>query len=89
MAPHRGRSSTANGTLASKFSPGRRDVRLAKPYASLKENVMRISMLALAGILTCVAAPLSAQVVIDVEGQKAASPRAQDQDQPQERAPAR
>jgi cell division protein FtsB len=49
---------------------------------------MRISMLALAGILTCVAAPLSAQVVIDVEGQKAASPRAQDQDQPKERAPA-
>ena len=49
---------------------------------------MRISIIALAGILTCVAAPLSAQVVIDVEGQKAGSPRVQDQDQPQERAPA-
>jgi cell division protein FtsB len=87
MAPIAGAPARLNGTFASKFSPGRRDVRLAKPYACLKENVMRISMLALAGILTCVAAPLSAQVVIDVEGQKAASPRAQDQDQPQERAP--
>lgn len=50
---------------------------------------MRISMLALAGILACAGAPVSAQMVIDVEGQKAASPRAQDQDQPQpqERAP--
>ncbi len=49
---------------------------------------MQISMVAVAGILTCAATPLAAQVVIDVEGQKAASPQTQDQGQSQERAPA-
>jgi hypothetical protein len=40
---------------------------------------MRASMLALAGILVCAAAAASAQAVIDVEGQRAAQPPAQDQ----------
>ena len=40
---------------------------------------MRASMLALAGILVCAASAASAQAVIDVEGQRAAQPPAQDQ----------
>ena len=40
---------------------------------------MRVSMLALAGILVCAASAASAQAVIDVEGQRAAQPPAQDQ----------
>jgi hypothetical protein len=40
----------------------------------LKENVMRVSMFALAMSLVCVAGVAQAQTVIDVEGQKAASP---------------
>lgn len=44
---------------------------------------MRASMLGLAGILLCAAAPAPAQIVIGVEGQKAAELREQDQAQPQ------
>ena len=40
---------------------------------------MRASMLAFAGVLVCSASAASAQVVIDVEGQRAAQPPAQDQ----------
>ena len=40
---------------------------------------MRASMLAFAGILVCSASAASAQAVIDVEGQRAAQPPAQDQ----------
>ena len=54
------------------------------------KNIMRIPMLAVLAILTCAAAHAPAQTVIDVEGQKAASPQAQDQGQPQalDRTPA-
>ncbi|HXZ22319.1 MAG TPA: hypothetical protein VEH78_06095 [Pseudolabrys sp.] len=51
---------------------------------------MRNSTFALVCILTCCAAPASAQTVPDIEGQKQAGPPAQDQvrDQPPEQAPA-
>ena len=39
-----------------------------------KENVMRLSMLALAASLVCLAAAAPAQTVIDVEGQKTSPP---------------
>lgn len=58
-------------------------VRLRIPRAALKENVMRVTMLALAAILVCASAPSPAQTVIDVEGQKAASPPLPDQDKVQ------
>jgi hypothetical protein len=44
-----------------------------------KENVMRMSMLALAMSLVCFAAPVPAQTVIDIEGQKAAPPSVPEQ----------
>ncbi len=49
----------------------------------LKENVMRVSMLVLAISLICVAAPAPTQTVIDVEGEKAASPPAPEQNKSQ------
>jgi hypothetical protein len=57
------------------------------PAIGLKENVMRVLMLALtilalAMSLVCVAAPAPAQLVIDVEGQKATPAPAQSQPQP-------
>ena len=54
-------------------------LRLQIPSVELKEENMRASMLALAGILVCSASAASAQAVIDVEGQRAAQPPAQDQ----------
>ena len=72
-------------------------LRSRSPGAGLKENVMRVSMLALAAILACAAVPVSAQTVIDVEGQKVApspvpergkaQPPGQVQDQSQESLP--
>ena len=47
------------------------------------ENVMRVSMLALAMSLVCFAAPAPAQTVIDVEGQKAVPPPAPERSKPQ------
>lgn len=47
-----------------------------EPKDNNLENVMRVSMLALAMSLVCFAAPAPAQTVIDVEGQKAGSPSA-------------
>jgi hypothetical protein len=47
-----------------------------EPKDNNLEDVMRISMLALAVSLVCFAAPAPAQTVIDVEGQKAAPPPA-------------
>jgi hypothetical protein len=62
-------------------------LRLEIPSVEPKEENMRASMLALAGILVCAAAAASAQAVIDVEGQLGAQPPAQDrpaaQSQPQ------
>jgi hypothetical protein len=57
------------------------------PAVGLKENVMRVLMLALAILalamsLVCVAAPAPAQLVIDVEGQNATPAPAQSQPQP-------
>jgi hypothetical protein len=49
----------------------------------LKENVMRVSVVALVMGLVCVAAPAPGQTVIDVEGQKASPPPAREQSQPQ------
>lgn len=49
----------------------------------LKENVMRVSMLAVVVGLVCVAVPAPAQTVIDVEGQKAPPPPAPERSQPQ------
>ena len=73
-------------------------LRSRNPGAGLKENVMRVSMLAVAAILACAAVPASAQTVIDVEGQNAASspvpergkaqPPGQIPDQSQESLPA-
>jgi hypothetical protein len=54
-------------------------LRLEIPSVELKEENMRASMLALAGILVCSASAASAQAVIDVEGQRAAPPQLQDQ----------
>jgi len=54
-------------------------LRLEIPSVEPKEENMRASMLALAGILVCAAAAAFAQAVIDVEGQRAAQPPAQDQ----------
>ena len=51
-------------------------LRSRKRGVELKENVMRVSMLVLAMSMVCFAAPAPAQTVIDVEGQKAASPPA-------------
>jgi hypothetical protein len=61
-------------------------LRLEIPSVELKEELMRASMLAFAGILVCAASAASAQAVIDVEGLRAAQP-AQDQPgaQPQPR----
>jgi hypothetical protein len=53
------------------------------PRVELKEENMRALMLALSGILICAASAASAQVVIDVEGLRAAQPPAQDQPAPQ------
>ncbi len=53
------------------------------PSVALKENVMRVSMLALAMSLACVSDPAPAQTVIDVEGQKATSPPAPERAKPQ------
>jgi hypothetical protein len=53
------------------------------PGIGLKENIMRVSMLALAMSLVCVAAPAPAQTVIDVEGQKAAPPPVPERSKPQ------
>ena len=52
---------------------------------------MRVSMFALAAILVCTAAPVPAQTVIDVEGQKPTLPQVQDQSQvqPQDQVPSR
>jgi hypothetical protein len=47
----------------------------------LKEYAMRVPMLALTLVLTCAAGSAPAQTVIDVEGEKAAQPREQDQAQ--------
>jgi len=47
-----------------------------EPKDNNSENVMRVSMLALAMSLICFAAPAPAQTVIDVEGQKAPPPPA-------------
>ena len=49
------------------------------PSVELKEENMRASMLAFAGIFVCSASAASAQAVIDVEGRRAAQPPAQDQ----------
>lgn len=49
----------------------------------LKDNVMRISMLALAMSLVCVSAPALAQTVIDVETEKATPPAVPEQSKPQ------
>jgi hypothetical protein len=57
-------------------------LRLEIPSVEPKEENMRASMLALAGILVCAASAASAQAVIDVEGQRAAHPPAQDQPAP-------
>lgn len=54
-------------------------LRLEIPSVELKEENMRASMLAFAGILVCSASAASAQAVIDVEGQRAAQPQVQDQ----------
>ena len=54
-------------------------LRLQIPSVELKEENMRASMLAFAGILVCAASAASAQAVIDVEGRRAAQPPAQDQ----------
>jgi hypothetical protein len=54
-------------------------LRLENPSVEPKEENMRASMLALAGILVCAASAASAQAVIDVEGLRAAQPPAQDQ----------
>jgi hypothetical protein len=54
-------------------------LRLEIPSVELKEENMRASMLAFAGILVCSASAASAQAVIDVEGQRAAPPQLQDQ----------
>jgi hypothetical protein len=53
-------------------------LRLEIPSVEPKEENMRASMLALAGILVCSASAASAQAVIDVEGPRAAQPPAQD-----------
>jgi cell division protein FtsB len=53
----------------------------------LKENAMRVPMLALTLVLTCAAGSAPAQTVIDVEAQKAAQPREQDQGQARSEAP--
>jgi hypothetical protein len=49
------------------------------PSVELKEENMRASMLAFAGIFVCSASAASAQAVIDIEGRRAAQPPAQDQ----------
>jgi hypothetical protein len=54
-------------------------LRLKIPSVEPKEENMRAAMLGLAGILVCAASAASAQAVIDVEGQRAAQPPAQDQ----------
>jgi hypothetical protein len=54
-------------------------LRSETPSVELKEENMRASMLALAGILVCSASAASAQAVIDVEGLRAAQPQLQDQ----------
>jgi hypothetical protein len=54
-------------------------LRSQTPSVELKEENMRASMLAFAGILVCSASAASAQAVIDVEGQRAAQPQVQDQ----------
>jgi hypothetical protein len=54
-------------------------LRLQIPCVELKEENMRASMLALAGILVCGASAAPAQIVIDVDAQRAAQPPAQDQ----------
>jgi hypothetical protein len=53
------------------------------PGIGLKENVMRVSMLALATSIVCVAALAPAQTVIDVEDQKAPLPSVPDRSIPQ------
>jgi len=57
-------------------------LRLQTPSVELREENMRASMLAIAGILICSASVASAQAVIDVEGQRAAQPPVQES-QPQ------
>src|SRR4029079_11157506 len=57
-------------------------LRLQTPSVELREENMRASMLAFAGILVCSASVASAQAVIDVEGQRAAPPPVQES-QPQ------
>lgn len=57
-------------------------LRLQIPGVELKEENMRASMLALAGILACAASAAPAQIVIDMEGQRAAQPPVQDQPAP-------
>jgi hypothetical protein len=54
-------------------------LRSETPSVELKDENMRASMLALAGILVCSASAASAQAVIDVEGLRAAQPQPQDQ----------
>src|SRR5262245_17527090 len=54
-------------------------LRLQIPCVALKEENMRASMLALAGILICAASAAPAQVVIDVDAQRAGQPPVQDQ----------
>jgi hypothetical protein len=54
-------------------------LRSQTPSVELREENMRASMLAFAGILICSASVASAQAVIDVEGQRAAQPPVQDQ----------
>jgi hypothetical protein len=54
-------------------------LRLQIPSVRLKEEIMRASKLAFAGILVCSATAASAQAVIDVEGLRAAQPPVQDQ----------
>src|SRR5262245_37681734 len=63
-------------------------LRLQIPSVEQKEENMRASMLALAGILVCAASIGSAQVVIDVESLRAAQPPAQErlETQPQPQA---
>jgi len=77
--------------MANALGFGEPVLRSKIPGARLKGTItMRISMLALAAILTSAALPTSAQTVIDVEGQKAAAPppQVQDQPRPQDQAPA-
>jgi hypothetical protein len=57
-------------------------LRSQTPSVELREENMRASMLAIAGILICSASVASAQAVIDVEGQRAAQPPVQES-QPQ------